>query len=255
MMNHALLMAAFMGVILTVFSPATAIAQAPVNAATVSPATIRVLLTPRHSTVLSSEIAGKIAELNVREGETFKQGQPLLAFDCAIHKARRDKAEAQLQEASAIHEVYADLARLGSMSTLDLENSAARLVAAQAESTMMRALVERCVISAPFPGRVAELMVKRYQYVAEGQELLEILDDRNLEIEMIVPSLWLSWLGAGKRFNIHIEETGRSYPAQVARIGARIDPVSQTVKIYGQLRSSSAELRTGMSGTATFDRP
>lgn len=239
---------------LTLFAAQPLSAQTPSPQA-LSPAAIRVQLVPRHSTVLSSELTGKITELGIREGEAFSKGQRLVALDCRLHQARLAKADAQLLEAVKTNEVYKDLAPLGSISTLDLETSEARVQAARAETDIMKALVERCGVAAPFAGRVAELKVRRHQYVAEGQELMEILSDKDLEIEMIVPSPWLSWLAPGKRFKVHIEETQRAYVAEVTRLGARIDPVSQSVKVFGRLVDAAAELRVGMSGTAGLEIP
>lgn len=232
------------------------LAAAPLaGAAEPGGAEIRAQLSPRRSTVLSSEIAGQIDELTLREGERFKEGQRLVALDCSLHRARLAKAQAQLQEARKTYEVNSRLDRLGSVSQLEVEAAAARQAGAEAEVSLMRGLVERCAVAAPFAGRVADMKVKRHQFVAEGQELMEILDDRDLEVETIVPSRWLSWLQPGRRFTVRLEETGRDYQAEVTRLGARIDPVSQSIKMFGRVLGSHEELLPGMSGRAVFDPP
>ena len=220
-----------------------------------APAEIRAQLSPVRSTVLSTEIPGKIGELSVREGDRFAEGQKLVVIDCTLHKARLDKAQAQLQGARKTWQVHSRLDKLGSNSGLELETSAAQLAGAEAEVTMMRTLVERCAVPAPFPGRVVELKVKRHQFVGEGHELLEILDDRELEVELAVPSRWLPWLKPGTPFSLRLEETGRDYPAKLVRLAARIDPVSQSVKVFGAIDGAFPELLAGMSGNATFQPP
>jgi membrane fusion protein, multidrug efflux system len=234
------------------FCPATA--QSP-DAPLGGMPEIRAQLSPRRSTILSAELAAKIDELTLREGERFKEGQRLVGFDCSVHRARLDKAAAQQQAARKLYPVNSRLDKLGSVSTLELESAAAQLAAAEAETAMMRTMVERCAIAAPFPGRVADMKVKRWQFVAEGQELIEILDDRDLEVEMIVPSRWLVWLKPGNRFTLEIEETGKHYTAEVTRLAARIDPVSQSIKVFGKVSSSGDELLSGMSGRAIFNTP
>jgi len=216
---------------------------------------IRAQLSPRRSTMLSAELGAKIDELSVREGERFKEGQRLVGFDCAVHRARLNKAVAQQQAARKLYEVNSRLDKLGSVSTLEVEAAAAQLSAAEAETAMMRTMVERCAVYAPFPGRVAELKARRYEFVGEGKELMEILDDRELEVEMIVPSRWLVWLVPGYGFKVLIEETGREYNAEVARLSARIDPVSQSIKVFGKVVGNHVELLSGMSGRAVFKAP
>ncbi len=216
---------------------------------------IRAQLSPRRSTVLSSEIPGQVDELNLREGDRFKEGQRLLSLDCSLHRARLAKAQAQAQEARKVHEVNGRLDRLGSVSQLEVDAAAARRAAADADVTLMRGLTDRCAVSAPFAGRVAEMKVKRHQFVGEGQELMEILDDRDLEVETIVPSRWLAWLQPGRRFAVRLEETGKTYQAEVTRLGARIDPVSQSIRMFGRIVGSHDELLAGMSGQAVLEPP
>ena len=211
---------------------------------------IRVQLTPLRETLLSSEVGGRIDEVMVREGESFIVGQVLVHLDCTMHEVRLEKAEALLLEAKSIEQVSARLDQLGSISTLEYSSATARLAAAAAEVGLMLVIVERCVIKAPFPGKVVQLMARSHQFVTEGQELIEILDDSVMLVEMNVPSQWLESKILDQTLILRIEETGNEYPALIERIGARIDAVSQSVKLYGSVVGSYPELRSGMSGTA-----
>lgn len=215
---------------------------------------IRAKLIPVSSTILSSELSGSIATLNVREGDSFKKGDVLASFNCTLHDARLAKAEAQVVEARKTHESSARLAKLGSTSNLETDVSAARLAAAEADAALAKGIVERCRITAPFSGKVAALEVKRYQYVGEGQKLMEILDDHQLEVEMIVPSRWLAWLRRNSAFSLQVDETGKSYGGRIDRIAPSIDPVSQSVKVFGKIEGSSPDLMSGMSGTIRFEQ-
>ena len=134
------------------------------------------------------------------------------------------------------------------MGKLDLELSRAAVQKAKADVSLGTALVQKCEIRAPFAGRVVEQKVREEQVVQPGQPLLEILDDTSLELEFIAPSSWLSWVAPGQAFDVRIDETGKTYPAQFTRIGARVDPVSQTVKIAGRITGQHPELMAGMSG-------
>jgi multidrug resistance efflux pump len=124
------------------------------------------------------------------------------------------------------------------------------MAAAEAELAAARVPVERCTIPAPFTGRVVELRVARHQYVTEGTPLLEVLDHRDLEVEVVAPSLWLAWLRPGHRFTLVLDETTQIYPVRVDAGTEPLDPVSQTVKLYGRLEGSFRELLPGMSGVA-----
>jgi multidrug resistance efflux pump len=120
---------------------------------------------------------------------------------------------------------------------------------AKADASLAQAMVERCVIKAPFSGRVVERKVNRYEYVAEGTPLIEIIDDKNLEVEMILPSSSLVWLKIGHPFSLHVEELGKIFQGKIERIVSKVDPVSQSLKLYGSIDVNVEHLYPGMSGT------
>ena len=213
---------------------------------------VRVQLVAFQQTVLSSELSAKIASLPFREGDTFRAGQVLVSFDCSLFRAELNKAEASAEAARQTLKVDQRLAQLNSIGALDVDLAASKVKETEAEAGAMRATVDKCTLPAPFAGRVAKLDAQPYEFVAPGKPLLEILDTRRLELQMIVPSNWLSWLKVGGRFDVKVDELGRDYAAHVVRIGARIDPVSQSISVAGEVEGNHPELLPGMSGAAAF---
>lgn len=216
---------------------------------------IRTQLSARDGVVLSSELAAKIAVLPLREGESFKRGDTLVGFDCSLNDAQLKKARAVAESAKQVVLVNRRMAELNSIGALELQQSENKLKEAEADVNYMQASVSKCVIAAPFNGRVARRLVANYQYVNMGTPLLDILDSNQLELQMIVPSRWLAWLKPGMGFRVGIEELGKTYDAKVTQIGARIDAVSQTVTITGKITANYPELLAGMSGWASFAAP
>ena len=179
-------------------------------------------------------------------------GQLLVTFNCGIERARLKKAGAIARAANNTLSAFERLYVLKSKSELELAQAEAAAAAAAAEVSIMLETVKRCSIIAPYGGRVFELHVRRYQYVSAGTPLMGIMDDSKLELELIVPSKWLVWLKPKALFSVYIEEVERIYDAKVQSIGARIDPVSQSVKIKGRIIGKHTELFAGMGGRATF---
>ena len=134
------------------------------------------------------------------------------------------------------------------MSNLEVEVSMAELAEAQAEVRQARTMIERCQVRAPFAGRVAEVLARQDQFIAEGQPLLEILSEDELELEFLAPSVWLKWLKPGQEFAVAIDELGESFPGKVTRLSARLDPVSQSIKVFGRVEDHARRLLPGMSG-------
>lgn len=215
----------------------------------------RVLVSALQEATLYSEIAARVARLPVRDGYPFKKGDLLAAFDCSLFQAQMDKAHAALSGAEKTLESNRKLAALKSVGELEIALAEAEVDKARAELRATRVQVDRCTIRAPYNGRVVELKANEHESVPAGRELLTILDDSSFELELIIPSPWLAWLREGQRFELEMDETGRRYRAKITRIGARIDPVSQSIKVKGAIDGPTEGLLAGMSGTALFTPP
>jgi RND family efflux transporter MFP subunit len=206
------------------------------------------------SVLLSAELAAKISQLKVAEGSSFSKGQLLVSFNCAEQQAQLKKAKAVEQGAEKKFSVNSRLAELNSVSVLELDLTKAELLKAKADISIMAAILKKCTIHAPFSGRVAEQYAERYQYIKAGEPILDIIDDKNLTLTLLVPSSWLVWLKKGLGFTVFLEEVQREYPAKVTLLGARIDPVSQLIKITAEIDGKFNELLAGMSGRAIFNK-
>ncbi len=209
---------------------------------------IRAQLLPQRYTTLAAEVGARIASLPLPEGSRFARGQLLLAFDCSLQQAQLLKAQAEVAQAQATYRSNQRLSELNSVGQLELETSRAQLDRAQAEVQGQQTLLSKCEIKAPFDGRIAEQKAREQQFVQPGQPVLDILDDRVLELEFLVPSSWLVWLKVGHGLKVRIDETRKTYPARFVRIGARVDAVSQSIKVVAAIDGQYPELMAGMSG-------
>lgn len=216
---------------------------------------IRAQLLPRRYTTIAAEIGAKINRLPITEGSAFKAGQLLVSFDCALPQAQLQKAQAELDAAIQTQQSNQRLVELNSIGQLELDLSRAAVGKAKADVGANQAVLSKCAVIAPYSGRVAEQKVREQQYVQPGQALLDIIDDSVLELEFLVPSRWLNWLRVGTKFNVQIDETGKAYPAKFIRIGARVDPVSQSIKVAAAIDGRFSELVAGMSGRVVINTP
>lgn len=230
-------------------------AAAPAAASALDKREIRAQLMPRRYTTLAAEIGAKINRLAVAEGGRFRAGETLVSFDCSLQQAQLNKAKAAQVGAEKVWRANLRLAELNSVGKVELDVSEAEVIKAKAEVASNAAVMSKCALIAPFAGRVAEQKVREQQYVQPGQALLDIIDDSTLELEFIVPSKWLAWLKPGYGFQVAIDETGKTYPAKVQRIGARVDPVSQSIKLSAAIDGKFGDLIAGMSGRATLAPP
>lgn len=216
---------------------------------------IRVQIVAKTSAVLGAPMAGRLAEFPLRDGDRFKKDQLVARFDCAVQQGALARTRAMLEEKRHVMDTNQRLRQLGTSSGMEFGVAEAQLHVAMADVATTTAVVDKCVLRAPFSGRASGTLVHENQFVTEGAPLIEILSDKELEIQMIVPSLWLSWLKTGAAFDIAVSETNRVYHAELTRISGKVDAVSQSINIYGRIVNPSDDLLPGMSGRALLSPP
>lgn len=233
-------------------APALPPAAAPTPSGTPGTAEERpaVQITAPTNTQISAGMAGQLVEFPFQDGDRFKAGDVLARFQCSQQEATLAHARAEYVKHHGLLDVQTRMKALGQWSVSDLHSAEADLQAANADLKMALAVVAQCTITAPFSGRVSNLMVHDYQYLSPGTPMLEILDDSTLELSMLVPSMALQHLLPGTTFQVWIHETDHTYDVRVTRVSGKVDPVSKTVKIYAQLVQPAPDLLPGMTGNA-----
>jgi membrane fusion protein (multidrug efflux system) len=230
---------------------ALAAPTAPVPA----PKSIRVLVAADQESVLASQMAGRIDQVNVKLGSPIKAGQVLLRFNCEEQDAHLKMANAEFYGAQQTYESKVRLQAMQSVAEIEVQQAGAAAQKSKAQIQLYQAQLKQCTIVAPFSGTVTRLLAKPFASVNIGQPLIEIVNDRKLKVQLNVPSMWLSWLKTGQPFTVQIDETGKAYEAKVQRINGRVDAVSQSIEIEGEVMGNPANLLPGMSGVAAFPAP
>lgn len=227
------------------------VTAAPQAVPTASQLEIRAQLVPSRYTTLGAEIGAKVSRITVPEGGYFRAGQVLVVFDCSIQRAQRERSQAELAAARKTLAANRELEKLDAVGKLDLDLAASSVDRANAEVRASDAVVDKCSVTAPFAGRVTAQKVREMQYVQQGHELLEIIGSGGLQLEFIAPSAWQQRLKPNATFSVRIDETGKTYEARLVRLGARVDPVSQSIKVTSAIVGSHPDLMAGMSGVVS----
>ena len=91
-----------------------------------------------------------------------------------------------------------------------------------------------------------------YEYVSPGQAIMEVVGNQEWRLQFFIPSAWITKVKQKRRFFVVIDETKERLEAEVTHLGARIDPVSQTLEVWAGFVAPSTRIISGMSGTAHF---
>ena len=151
----------------------------------------RGILRAQDQAVLASEINGRVLEMPFRDGESFHRGDLLVRFDCSAYQAQLAAALAAEKASRQELAQNSQLAQMKSVGRHAVALSEAHLAQAQAESQLYRIQVERCRILAPFDGQVVTRKLQVHESASQGAPLLEVVNNRQLDIYLLVPSRWL----------------------------------------------------------------
>jgi RND family efflux transporter MFP subunit len=219
---------------------------------------LRALLIPDKETTVSrsgsSLAAADITKLNVALGSRFKTGNTLVTFNCIEPRARLAMAKAELSGAVETHTAKLRMQGLEQASDVEVALAASDVAKARATVKLSELQIRYCSIKAPWEGRVAKVYIRNHMTVTPGQPMLDLVKSGPLRLKVNVPSRLLSRLKVNSKFEVKIDETGKTYQASVAAINSRVDSVSQTVEIEGLMTQEFPELLAGMSGTAIMPK-
>lgn len=204
---------------------------------------------------ISTELVARIKQLPFKTGQSFSVGDKLAVLDCRRYEADLRAAEAEASASKVTADQNRQLLRHRAGGANDLAIAEAKLAQARAVAESLKVRISQCVIHAPFNGRVSDRFVDVFESPQSNSPLLSIVKDGNLEIDLIVPSNWATWLRPGHDFSFEIDETETVHSAKVLFLGAIVDPISRTMKVSAQLVDHTLAVRPGMSGSAFFETP
>lgn len=229
-------------------------AMSPVPAAKPSePANeARGIVKAKNEATVASRITARITAMPYGEGKSFPKGALLASFDCSQTRAQLTAATAAAAAYRKSYETNAELDAFQAVGKNEVAVSQANLNKALAEAAVVTAQLGDCAVYAPFAGTVVEEIAHTREVAASGQPLLKIQSGGSLEIELIVPSRWLTWIKPGTPFRFKIDETGQEASGAITRLGAAVDAVSKTIRVTADITQQTGLVLPGMSGSASF---
>lgn len=104
--------------------------------------------------------------------------------------------------------------------------------------------LQNYTISAPFSGVLTQAMVNPGALIRPGQKLGEFIDQSAYELEVAVNTAYGDLLGIGKTVQLHNVEKTKHWTGKVIRVNSLVDPASQTIPTFIQVRGKG--LKEGM---------
>lgn len=214
--------------------------------------------------IVRAKAAGTLLALDVAEGSRVKAGQVLGRMDLselASRVAERDAqlaaAKATLVQAQRTHESNERLAQQKFISPIALENSRAALEtargaydAAAAARDTVRTTMREAALVAPIAGIVAKRHAVPGEKLAEEQQLLTIVDIRELELAGSVGTHEVGKLTPGMTAEVRIEGLSEPFAGRIARIAPAAEAGTRSIGVTIALDNPAERLRAGQYAVA-----
>ena len=204
-------------------------------------------------TKITAQVAGRIDRVPVREAEVVGAGEVLLALDPIDYELQLERAQARLAQAQAQFReqtLFDDRADL-SAEVREERREAARLKSGvrEAEIGVREAEInlERTRVRAPFPGRVASLLVVPGERVGAGTELMEVVDVDPIKVHVQVLEGELAHLAPGRRANVRFSAfPDEVFVGTIETINPVVDQTTRTAKVTVIVPNPGARILPGM---------
>jgi RND family efflux transporter MFP subunit len=136
---------------------------------------------------LSFQVAGKLEEILVKEGQDVTAGQTLARLDPKDFQVVVNDRAAIFKRSEADYKRAKDLVEKGHISRSDYDKLEANFISTRAALEQARNDLSYTELKAPFAGTVSKRLVENFEQVNAKQEVLELRDLENLEIKFDVP--------------------------------------------------------------------
>lgn len=216
-------------------------------------------ITALHTAWVKARVPGELRGLIVREGDSVQAGHVLAQIDptesdARVRQARQQAfaAKAQVDMAQRSFDNNRALVAQGFISNTALESSQANLAAAQANFAAAQSGVDLAtksltdtVLRAPIAGQISQRLVQPGERVAVEARVVEIVDNRQLELEASLNAADSLQVKVGQTAQLTLDGTTQPISARVVRINPSAATGSRAVLVYLAL-APGANARHGL---------
>ena len=208
---------------------------------------------------LSFRVPGRLAEIEVSEGESVRRGQVIARLDPTDYELALENARAEFEKARSEFERSGQLVEKGHISRRRYDRDEKFFKQMSAALHQAELNLSYCVLKAPFDGVLARRRVENFQEVAAKQEIFSLRDLRELEIRVHLPESVVQLAqrddGEGLGLSVTFPLAGPTrYPLGVKEVATRADPKTQTFEVRFKLPNpEGVNLLSGMTAQVDID--
>ncbi len=205
------------------------------------------------SAIVTSDVSGRIVEINLPSNEQVSQGDILIQLDARAAQLSLETAQSELEQASDTVVRYELLQQSGNTTVSNVTMSDAKVALRLAEANVAQAelALEDLTIRAPISGRLGLSDVNVGDFLSANSEIVTIDNSSALLVEFELPERSVGFLSLGREVSLGTPSlTGHFFEGEITSYDSRIDAVTRTVTVKARVENPDETLWPGMTFTA-----
>ena len=195
---------------------------------------------------VTSETAGRVINLRVKEGDLIRKGQLVAKLDLEALKKQMAELEKSLELANTVFERQSRLweQNIGSeIQYLEAKNTKERL---EKSMETLNFQLSKSDVYAPISGVVERVIVQSGELASPGFPIVQILNTNKLKVVANVPENYLKAVRQGEKVNVSFPALELEQEARVSLIGRMIDPSNRTFTVEAKVSGNSQLIKPNL---------
>lgn len=200
--------------------------------------------------IVLSETQGTIKVINKEKGDFIKAGQVIAKVDDELLKAQYEAAKASYEQLQRDVERYSKLYVENAVTNQSLEQIKLNMESAKAQYIAAKRQLADSEIKAPIDGFIEDDFIKLGQFIGGGAQICNIIDIKNLKLNISVSEYDYTYLHTGQAVaissNIYPE---LKFEGHISYIGKKAG-YGNTFDVEVKVNNAENKLNAGMFVTA-----
>lgn len=204
-------------------------------------------LRANNEVMLRSEMAGRITEVRLKEGEHVNKDDVLIRFEDADLRAELESAQAELTLREADYGRLTQLKEKRIESVKKYDEAKAGFESAKARLDKAQAALDKATIKAPFEGVIGLIDIDAGAFVQAAQDLVKLVDNIPIYVDFKVPEKYLHDISVGQLAEIKLDAfPNDKFVATVEAIDSSVDGLSHSIALRASIPNDDGKLRSGL---------
>lgn len=236
----------------------TVTASTPVRVETINvavfkrPVDVQGVVESDKNVLISSEVAGRVMEVMVKEGQKVSQGQTLARINGDITASSIQEVENALRLAETTYQKQKRLREQNVGTEMQLLQAENQRDALKKQLETLRAQYSKYTITAPVSGTVDMIDINQGENVMPGLPIARVVNNSNLKVTAEVSERYVKAVKVGDSVMLKFPTLDMTMGAKVSSVGQVINPANRTFSLVVNINSNTENLKPNLLSMVTI---